>query len=430
MIHSLAGTFRVVFWAGIMVTLMMTVWSIIAVDIIHPLNLQITRPDDKICRGAFESVYNSNLTFFQVIVAGDSFGLCTLPIMRKHPWTVFYFTGVLATVGLGALNLILSAIVDRAQEVRTTNEHMMHQAKMVHYEKTAEKLKVICAKQIDVTSSGKLSMPDIMDANENNDDFSDAMEALDLGSADLGTVFYMMDEEKRGVVDHAEFVDHLLKLKTQDQHMLLILIKQHLNEAKSTILESLTIMKEESKEIHRMALSVGTAKEPHPYQEIHMGDTSKEGQEKVVNASLATGTVNGATPQLDCMKTDVQSTLEAEMQLTLNRLETMQFAHSSALMDIHVLIKDTMSYLRITSNGDISGVTQELPKAGLLLMEHPTSVGGDLIIPGRAGAQPMGKPSASRLLDWSCCDAQHPAALNTMSIQERSAEKFQREAVT
>jgi hypothetical protein len=248
MVHSLAGTIRVVFWAVILIILMMTVWSIIAVDVINPVNVAITEPDDD-CRTAFQTVFNSNLALLQTIVAGDSFGKCAMPLMREKPWTVLYFGSVLATVGLGALNLILSAIVDRAQEVRADNDTLIHLSKINTYEKSKQKLEDICATELDSDNDGKVALADLLDALENIPDFANALSTMGLGKAELYSVFYMMDEGHSGLVAFTDWAENLLKLKTEDEHMLLVLIKQFIDETKHTIQQEFELMKVEQKEI-------------------------------------------------------------------------------------------------------------------------------------------------------------------------------------
>jgi len=255
MVHSLAGTVRVVFWAGLLVTMMTTVWSMIAVDIINPLSLELNAGDEE-CKNAFGSVYQSNLLFLQTIVAGDSFGRCTMPIMREEAWTVLFFMAVLSTVGLGALNLILSAIVDRATEVRAENEQLLHISKMKTFEAAKKRLGEVFREELDPDADGNLSLDEILNALEASAEFAEAFETLGLGKSDICTVFYMMDEQRTGSVPFDEFSDHLLKLKTEDQHMLLILIKQFMNDARHTIQEEFELMKTEQVELQEIMRSV------------------------------------------------------------------------------------------------------------------------------------------------------------------------------
>lgn len=253
MVHSLAGTIRVVFWAILMVLLMMTVFSIMAVDIIHPINVTITRPGDR-CWNAFDSVFSSNLTFLQVIVAGDSFGACTMPIMRAKPWTVLYFTAVLATLGLGAMNLVLSAIVDRAQEVRSENEHLLHLAKVEAYERAKNAIVNVCA--TDLAENGMVTLEALLYAADNHDVFSGALEKLSLGKADVQTIYFMMDEERIGSVSYEEFGEHLFKLKTQEGQMILIPIRHFMNEMKRDLKAEFDLMKTEQCELQQIARRV------------------------------------------------------------------------------------------------------------------------------------------------------------------------------
>merc|ERR1719359_2715100 len=110
----------------ILVVLMM--WSIVTVELVHPLNEEIAKEGlydgcDR-CPRAFASVAQAMLTFIQTIIAGDSWGTLALPLIEKQPWTALIFMSVLLTVQLGLLNLILAVIVDRAAEARAQDTEL------------------------------------------------------------------------------------------------------------------------------------------------------------------------------------------------------------------------------------------------------------------------------------------------------------------
>jgi hypothetical protein len=64
MIHGFASAMMSMFWGFIMMALLLTVWSILAVEIIHPSNLEIDHSDRPWCEDVFSSVMMSNLMFF------------------------------------------------------------------------------------------------------------------------------------------------------------------------------------------------------------------------------------------------------------------------------------------------------------------------------------------------------------------------------
>merc|ERR1719183_241950 len=117
---------KAIFWAAIMILLMLMMWSIVTVELFHPLNLKLaeggTYDGCDRCPRAFESVAQSTLSLIQTIIAGDSWGMTALPIIENHPWTVMVFGAILLTVQLGLMNLVLAVIVDSAAEARAQDK--------------------------------------------------------------------------------------------------------------------------------------------------------------------------------------------------------------------------------------------------------------------------------------------------------------------
>jgi voltage-gated sodium channel len=226
LVHSLGGSLRVIFWAGLMVLIMTTMWSMVAVEFIQPMNKKIASEG---CLHVFETVYQANLTFLQIIVAGDNFGECTMPLMREYPWTAVYFCCVLGTVGFMLLNLVLSAIVDRASQVRSENDHILKLAKIHFYEAAKRCIQKVCL-HLDTQGDGYLSLDAILKEYDENNEFAAAFHTLGLSKSNLSQIFYTFDDQKMGVVKHQEFAEHLLKMRTVDEHTTIIAIKSFLND--------------------------------------------------------------------------------------------------------------------------------------------------------------------------------------------------------
>merc|ERR1719498_1561589 len=106
---------RAIFWASCMLTGILTVFSIVAVELVNPVAQDLIKEgyweECERCRRAFSSVFNSNLTFVQTIIAGDSWGDLALPIIERSPLTALLFLTALVSINFGVLNLILSVIV-------------------------------------------------------------------------------------------------------------------------------------------------------------------------------------------------------------------------------------------------------------------------------------------------------------------------------
>lgn len=70
------------------------------------------------CPRAFETTFSATMTFVQQIVAGDSWGLVTIPIIEEEPWMAFFFGSVFILVQLMVMNVILSMVVESSLKAR------------------------------------------------------------------------------------------------------------------------------------------------------------------------------------------------------------------------------------------------------------------------------------------------------------------------
>lgn len=122
LLSGLARAVKAIVWGVLMLHFVILIWAILAVQLLNP----ITRQVDELghfegcdrCPHAFESVWSAIKTFFQQLVAGDSWGSVSLPIIDFSPWTYFFFLSVLVSISLAVMNLILAVIVDNGQQAQ------------------------------------------------------------------------------------------------------------------------------------------------------------------------------------------------------------------------------------------------------------------------------------------------------------------------
>merc|ERR1739848_341802 len=126
MVHGFITAMRAIIWATVLLFMVLMIFAIFAVQFIHPLNVALSKSgiygDCDRCPRAFASVQAATLTFIQQVVAGDSWGLVTIPIMEEHPWTSLFFLSVLVSVVLGLLILIVIVIVDGAAQAQEADK--------------------------------------------------------------------------------------------------------------------------------------------------------------------------------------------------------------------------------------------------------------------------------------------------------------------
>jgi len=97
---------------------MLLVFSILLVELVHPINSQQHYSTCNECSQAFNSVYWSTLTLFREIIAGGSWIIST-PVIKQSPSVGIVLVTVVVVISLGTMNLILAVIVERLQRLVT-----------------------------------------------------------------------------------------------------------------------------------------------------------------------------------------------------------------------------------------------------------------------------------------------------------------------
>merc|ERR1711933_574494 len=112
--------------------------------------------------------------------------------MEYEPGTAFFFLMVLVTVQLGMMNLILSVIVDKAQQAQAEDEEYQVHQKELEAEQVKKTL-LVMMHNLDTDSDGQLSFEEIITGFDMNPTFRQQMLLLDVQREDLDEVFKVMD---------------------------------------------------------------------------------------------------------------------------------------------------------------------------------------------------------------------------------------------
>lgn len=237
-IQGFTGSMRSLIWGCVMLFVTTLLFGIIAVEMLHPLVLEVEESGGfegcSRCPSAFSSVFESMLTIVQQIFAGDSWGTLCIPLITAHPWTTIPLLFILITINLGILNLLVASVVDNANEVRANDQ----EAKLLDKEKKLNdartSLKILC-EAMDSDHSGMLSFDEIVNGYDHDERFFDMMRTMDVERSDLKTTFNLMDLDRSGTVSADEFVEEIHKMKTQETHSMLIFIKAHIQETQEEL---------------------------------------------------------------------------------------------------------------------------------------------------------------------------------------------------
>jgi hypothetical protein len=293
LIRSFGFALKAIFWGMLMVIMILTIWSILAVQLLHPVNMRVVELKPEVylgcerCQRAFSSVFESNLTFFQTVVAGDSWGTVALPIITEEPWTAMLFMMVIVTVNLTMLNLILAVIVEAGAKATEEDQHEKAIDALRKIRKAEARLIEICA-TLDSDSSGSLNIEEFLAGYSENQEFADCLESMNVTSSDIHMIFNICDEDGSGDVNYVEFVDQLRRIRKQGEQMLLYYVTEIRHKVQQLKLKFIDRANELEAEVARQASSASSA-----------ADAAKSTPEPEASAQPgATGQLQAGLPQI------------------------------------------------------------------------------------------------------------------------------------
>lgn len=204
------------FWSFVFRFLVMTLWSLIAVQYIHPIIVRMTWADCESCPRSFSSIMQANLTLFKTVVAGDSWGLVAEPVIKQQPWTAIVFLGSHITIIFGVLNLVVAVVVDefadrRERDVRTMAHNMEADR--------AKDIKILrrIFHMVDSDGDGFLTLEELRQGARLDEDFRALLRVMDIDEGDLHQLFMMLDHDRSGRVDPHEFLKALSRWQTESR---------------------------------------------------------------------------------------------------------------------------------------------------------------------------------------------------------------------
>lgn len=227
-ISGFVGAMRALFSGMIVLAVLLLFWAVVCVEVIQVYSKELEElgeyPLCSRCPRAFDSVGDSILTLIQTTFVADSWGEVMVPIIEYHTWTAIPLILMYGTVNLGVLNLILSAVVESAEDRRQEDKEHQVLSKIKDAEGAKVRLKMIC-KAMDMDGSGALTYTEILDGYEHNREFFHTMELLDVGREEMAVIFRILDADKSGSVTYDEFVNALHKMATEKSHSILFFLK-------------------------------------------------------------------------------------------------------------------------------------------------------------------------------------------------------------
>eukprot|EP00929_Paragymnodinium_shiwhaense_P117455 TRINITY_DN8805_c0_g3_i1.p1 TRINITY_DN8805_c0_g3~~TRINITY_DN8805_c0_g3_i1.p1 ORF type:complete len:676 (+),score=125.28 TRINITY_DN8805_c0_g3_i1:51-2078(+) len=216
LVQLVATCGKTMFWSFLLSLLVMSMWALLAVELVHPVAQRLaergTWADCARCDRAFESVMASNLTFWQTILAGDSWGLLALPIMEEEPSTAIVFCGCLLSLTYGIMQLITAVVVDSVAMSRQQDVNSLAD-EMTQLERAEKEQLTKMFEQIDVDANGYMTLQELIFGATRIKPFQDWLRVTDVDSHDLNRLFKLLDLDDDGQVSLVDFIHTLYRLK-------------------------------------------------------------------------------------------------------------------------------------------------------------------------------------------------------------------------
>lgn len=267
------------FWGFIMILVFLVVFSIVGVEIFHPINVTLHH-EDEYCEDIFASVWNATLMFIQTLVAGDSWGLCTIPIIQHNNLSIVFFASAVITIQLGVTNLILSVVVQRAEAAHLSDVQQVLERKELAQKMAAETLRADLA-AIDDNKNGRISVAELRDGFDTNMSIQERLRSLDMKKEELDRFLSLLDASNDGEVLYDDLVDAIVATTEGDSRKQVMMLRLESAEIARMLQKHKIDMEEIYNSISRIRCGVEVSKpgfqssavleEPHP-----LGDPLEE----------------------------------------------------------------------------------------------------------------------------------------------------------
>jgi len=227
MVSAMASMFRTVFWAVMLLIAAMAIFSLLAVDVLRPVVVQMAEEqllkDCDRCAIAFDSVNASMITLFQLLVMGEGIDYFMVPMMEYHWSAAVFLLIATAVVYLGISNLILSVIVDKANEARCTDS--LYQAMSnKRMRNVAKKELVQMWRDADVDMDGTVTLEELQFTFDHVKKFRAYFSNMDIDLPFLEYAFAAIDDGS-GECAYEELADAVVRMKNTDTGPVVSLVK-------------------------------------------------------------------------------------------------------------------------------------------------------------------------------------------------------------
>lgn len=232
LICGLMNCMRTLVWAAGLVFMMLSMWSIVALEYIHPLVMELSNNGDYgdcgWCGNAFSSFMHSNLTLF-MIISGDGWGTLSRPLIERSPWTAVFMVSLIFMMIFGILNLITAVVVDAAAQARLSDTLNLGAMKTKERMQSWKEITKMC-KKLDIDNNGEITIKELFTALTTIPELQANLSVIGVEEHDIQLVMEILDVNHTGRVRQEDFANQLYKLKTEEVTTSLCFVKHYIME--------------------------------------------------------------------------------------------------------------------------------------------------------------------------------------------------------
>jgi len=180
------------------------------------------------------------------MIAGDSWGLVTLPIIEHCPVSGVFLIFMFISLQVALMNVVLACVVDSAAQARVDD---------LSGDSVKRKLQALCD-DLDDDGSGEISFDELEHGFASNREFKRRMNKMDIHENDIDVVWDILDSDNYGTIRTDEFVEELAGLKKASPHTMLFMIRHYVTEIRDKIKEQLVMMRADLEEAEKKELEI------------------------------------------------------------------------------------------------------------------------------------------------------------------------------
>lgn len=298
LLAMLLNAMRTLFWSFLLLFIFMTMWAMSCVEVVHPIILEMVENGmlDENAAFAYSSVLESNLSMFQTIVAGDSWGRIAVPVIREAPFTAVIFIGSELTILYGVLNLVIAVVVDTFADQREKDETTLA-ADMDNALKEDVRFFKHIFRNIDEDGSGDISLEELLNGARAEPAFRSRLRVMDIDETDLAHLFDMLDIDKSGTIDSDEFVTTLSRWRHES--------KTAARFVKYNILHSMAIQEQHTQTLESIQAQLTKKPSPIPWATAKAEEITSQQE----------GTLSDCLRKLHALEKSVAEMMKKDLEL-------------------------------------------------------------------------------------------------------------------